>query len=467
MTSGGWTQLGQALASAVGEVSPDRPLSILELAVRGLTVFQIGVDDAGVTHLSQGVSRTWDDSGSSPSVPIPSGPLIIVTSTPDASAVMVALDRLRSARPDALSWVVSPQTDLRQLLSKTLAESPIRQGYELLVARTDRTANTIRLSSLPLFTTGARRGDVAETTVWCESADSGRTSFVVLARNSSTPRLLWAGSVPLQSGRHTVRAELLGPGIVRFVQPVGVTADPHSLGQILDAVPKSLNSVKQGRIICAVEVSGSPPRVATRLYQAGKIIRKLYEHIPEAGQLKVGIIGYGAHRFEGTRRDDRVVVAKWMSTPSEALDSLGWLGVSPHDDSRAAQIEDMLAEVVHRLGSMQESQPTALVILGNKPPYPSHVDSAIPPCPAGYNWQKLLGDLEQRPDVTIAAIRDDLSSPGVVAWASLGSTILLSLDSVEEYELGRRIRLIASSAQHIPIPIADSGEGASGPPFFR
>ena len=355
--------------------------------------------------------------------------------------------------------MVASGCSLAPLLADAIKNSPIRQEYELLVARADVRANRIKLDSHPLFTIGARRGDATEVTVRCEWTGDHGVILAVIARERDTPRLLWAGSVPLQPGRYRVRVELLGPGIVRFIEPAGVASDNRNLKELMDELPRTLNSVKKARIICAVELSGPPKRVAARLYRAEKIIKKLDQQLPEPGQLQVGIVGYGAHRSARKDQDDRVIVSKWMAPPSEALISLGWLGAANFDYPYAAQIEDMLAEVVRRLDSIRESRLTALFVLGDRPPYPSNDNAGFLGCPNAHDWQKSLSILKQRSGIAIIAIRDDLAAAGTVAWASLGSTALLSLDRVDEYELGRRIGLIAPSLQNIPFPMVDSDEG--------
>jgi hypothetical protein len=72
-----------------------------------------------------------------------------------------------------------------------------------------------------------------------------------------------------------------------------------------------------------------------------------------------------------------------------------------------------------------------------------------------HDWEHLLGTLERRSDITIAAIRDDVSAPGIEAWARLGDTVLVPMDSFDEYQLGSQLRLIVPSLDHIPLPLAE------------
>lgn len=142
--------------------------------------------------------------------------------------------------------------------------------------------------------------------------------------------------------------------------------------------------------------------------------------------------------------------------PSEsALRSLGWLGAADIGYRDAAQVEDMLAEVVQRLSTMDESRPTALLVFGDRPPHPAQAGDGLLPCPLGHDWQQSLNSIKLRSDVVVVAIRDDLAAPGTAAWAHLGATMLLALNSVDKDALGRRIGFVVPSLRDIPIPIID------------
>ncbi len=379
---------------------------------------------------------------------------MIVNSAPDSRGATKALGRLCEEYPDASMWT-QPGTDLRGLLADAIADSPIRQSHELLVARIDARDNGIRLDTARLFAEGARRGAVAELAIRSEYVDSHGTIFAVVAWAGRTPRLLSADSARLLPGLHQVRAELLRPGKVLFTEPPNVVTDPRGLSELINSIPRSLNAVSQAHLICAIEVAGSPVHVAARLYRAEKVIEAVHRQMREPGRLEVGLLAYGTHRFDRHRSDDRVTVTQWRSAPDSARKALGWLGAIELGDSPAAQIEDTLAEIVRRLGAQPNTHHTALVLFGDRPPHPADSNGIVKPCPKGHDWRKLLAILKSRPDFTITTIRDELTAPGVSEWTDLDDKpeIPLSLETINADTLATRMNLITPILQQIPIPV--------------
>ena len=240
------TGLWQAISAAVAEASASRPVTVLDLAAAGPVAFQIRFDEIGIPSIGRSRPMTWESVDSGASVQVPSGDLIIANSAPTMLPVSTALDRLRAARPDALAWEV-PGTSVGELLIEAIDGSPIRQDYELLVARADPSANRVWLTSELLFAAGARRGDVATLNVRCEQDGDRRTVLAVVARDGPTPYLLSAGQVSLTPGRQRIHVELLGPGAARFLEPEGVATYRGSLPDLIATIPESLNSVKYAR----------------------------------------------------------------------------------------------------------------------------------------------------------------------------------------------------------------------------
>ncbi|WP_433360646.1 hypothetical protein [Streptosporangium sp. CA-115845] len=372
----------------------------------------------------------------------------------DEPGAMVTLDRLRAARPDAPVWTEAGM-DVGELVAEAGAGSPIRRSYGLLVARADPHTGQIKLASKRLFPIGARRGDIAEVTVRSEAADGRAVVFAVVAWNDSTPTLLLAESAHLRPGPYRVKARLRLPGAVDFLSPPGLTRDPRSVAELMAAIPRSFDPVEQAHFICAVEVAGPAARVAARLDCAEKVIKAIHRQFPQPGRLRIGLLAYGGHRFDRGGRSDRVIVTDWLAAPEDALKSLGWLGTAELGYPRAAQLEDMLAEVVRRLETAPRPQRAALLVIGDRPPHPPGPDGEAVPCPHRHDWQRLLGALELQPDITLAAIRDQPGSPGGAAWARLGATALKSLDTVDADALGAQIGLAVPALRRIPIPLID------------
>jgi hypothetical protein len=440
--------LEHALSAAIAELSADRSLTVLDLAAAGSVAFQIRLDSLGVPRVQESPAAGIG------SVEAGSGTFILAEADPEVPLADAILARYGPHVRAAIR--VRSGADIRSALADVIAGSAIRQDYELLLARADPADSRIRLSAARLFQVGARQGAVAELTVRSECTDESGTVFAVVAREGRTPRLLSADSVRLVPGRHRTRAELVQPGVVRFTEPVGVTADQRTLTELMAAVPRSLNAVGRAHLICAVEITGLAARVAARLYRIEKLIEAMRRQMSAHDQLKVGIIGYGAHRFQHRRDDDRVVVTDWLSKPEDAAKSLGKLGAAKPGRDPAAQVEDMLAEVVRQFELDRESRLQALVIFGDRPPYPANLTDLISACPHHRDWEELLATLEKR-GCRLAAIRDKPSAPGAGAWHRLGgSRPVFPLDTFDPDQVGRQIGFIVPSLLHIPFPLPDA-----------
>ena len=451
-------RLRQELAAALASASASLSATVLDLTDSGVVTFHIGVHKTGTPDIHKVHRANWESVNSGGSLPVPSGTLIIVRSadTPSASA---ALGRLRAARPDVPTWdLPGIGISVGDLLAEAVRDSPIRLDHELIAVQVDESGNRIRLTSTLLFPAGAKRGD--ETSLNVRASAGGRPMVLaVVARDGSTPHLLKADEVLLESGSHEIRAVLLGPGQVQFWAPPtsahAATPFGGNLSDLIATVPETLNSVERAHLICAVEISGSASRVAARLYLAERLIKSLCQQLPQKEQLVVSVIGYGAHRFTSETPDNRVLIGTWMRSPGEALRSLGWMGAADLGYPHAAQVEDMLVEVLERLPPEDGSRPIALLILGDRPPHPPSASGGLLPCPLGHDWQQSMDSLASRTDVFVGAIRDDLSAPGTTAWADLGAAKLQTPDSVDAYKLWQDADLVVLSPRNIPFPIID------------
>jgi hypothetical protein len=450
--------LRRDLVSAIAALSGDRELTVIEAGPAGPATFQVRLDQAGIPRLTESHKAGWD-SGDLTSAPAEPGEALVLVNT--APGMLARLDVLLAANPDAPIWAI-PGADVWALLADVIADSPIQQSYGLVVARLGD--GRVWLSSEPLFPKGAKRGAVAELTVRNECTDEHGTVFAVVSWQESTPRLLSADSARLPPGTHRVRAELRGPGLVRFTDPASLTSDGRSLSELIDSIPYSLNTGHEAHLICAIEVGGEAAQVAARLYCAEKIIKTIAREWPEPAQLKVGVVAYGGHRLERRQTGDPVMVASWRAAPTEAIRALGRLGAADLGYPDAAQVEDMLAAVARRLAPAEvaEQRRTILVVLGDRPPHPPVATGAIPPCPNRLNWEELLHRLVQRPDFTMAAVRDQPSAPGAAAWARLGSSALESLDRLDATALAVRLGLVVPSLRHMPLPVMDADPVPAG-----
>ena len=238
--------LEQKLTAAVADLSRDLRLTVVDLAGIAAAVYQVRLDTLDVPRARLAADQSL-------------GSLDI---TDDMSFVICAvqgiepprsLQSLLRNRPESLIRVAR-NTDVHAALLEAIANSPIRQRYDLVVGRADPGRNRMMLSSIELFSPGARRGVIADLTVRSVCADQSGTVLAVVAwedRDSRTRRLLSANSVRLAPGPQRVLAELAHPGQVRFIEPAGATPDHRSLPELMDAVSPSLNTAGKARLVCA------------------------------------------------------------------------------------------------------------------------------------------------------------------------------------------------------------------------
>jgi hypothetical protein len=293
-------------------------------------------------------------------------------------------------------------------------------------------------------------------TVRTACTDESGTVLAVVARNGPTFDLISVDSVRLAPGSHDIRARLLGPGKIQIVEPGDAVMDTRALPELIAAVPRSLNLAGPARLICAVETTGPASRVAARLYQVEKFIGVIDSQFPEPGSLKIGLVGYGAHRFEKGQDDDRVVVA-WDSAQRDAITSLGQFGAAKPSENRAAQVEDALAEIERRLDTERNARSTALIIFGDGQPYPAQGSDTIPACPKGHDWYSLVSALRTR-GCKPAVVRDNPSAHGSKTWLRLGSGTVYPLDKFDADLIGRRLGLLVPSLEHMPFPLSVPGK---------
>ena len=441
--------LEQKLAAAVASLSCGLRLTVVDLAGIAVAVYQVRLDSLGVPRTQLAAAQDLGSLDITDDMPF------VVCAAPDTELPQ-SVQALVHDRPQSLIRVAL-DTDVRMTLRDVIADSPIRHRYELVRGRADPGRNRILLSSAELFPPGAKRGAVAGLTVRSVCTDEGGTVLAVVARedrDSHTLRLLSADSIRLEPGPQRILAELVHPGRVRFIEPADVTPDHRSLPELIAAIPSSLNAASPAHLICVVDVTGLASRVAARLYQVEKFMVEIRRHFPVTGQVRVGLVAYGAHRAKNRGTDDRIVVTDWASDMDDAAKSLGKLGAAPPDEDRVAQVEDALAEIERRLHARHEGRLTSVVIFGDGQPYPARATETTRACPKGYDWESTLGALKRR-GCRIAAVRDNPSGPGARAWRRLGSGTVFPIDGFDVGAVSRHADLIVSTLENMPFPLAD------------
>ncbi|MGJ6964288.1 hypothetical protein ACSDR0_20480 [Streptosporangium sp. G11] len=481
MTEPGEVLLRKALAGAVAGLDESGRLAVVEVAVDGITTFDLRRDDLGrprcrfdpvIPWSSLVGERRWDDTGRDPArrdltrqdpteeaVIRAAGvhshaALILVCSFPDSPLAGQALAWLHAACPEAMVFV---QADVRvdALLREVVRNDPLDRPYELVVLKRSAVTGGLELAAHQLFGIGARPGAVTEVTARCGVGDERGTAFAVVAWGRS-PLLLSLQSAHLVPGRYDFTVELERPGRVRFFGLPGMADDDRSWADLVAAVPRRLDTrTGSQHLICAVEISGAPGEVAERLGRLRQMIARM--SAGPSAPLRVSLVAYGAHSYDRRVPEGEVEVVDWLVPPGHALASLTRLeerDPAPEGHPHGAQLEDMLAVVAGRVAE-GEAERTVLLTVGDRSPHPARVNGTILPCPHRHDWHALLRRLEQHPGMAFGAICDRDVGKTDPVWSRLGATALTWLNALDIREFGAELGLAAPQDQPIPFPLIE------------
>jgi hypothetical protein len=345
-------------------------------------------------------------------------------------------------------------------------EQAPEQTYELVVAATHPQTRKVFLQGHRLFAVGARPGDASHLTVRCLPTDEHGTVFAVVTWHDRTFELLSIGSVKLAPGLHRVRAVLDGPGRVRFSEPAGMAPDRRRWADLVAAVPARLAPpVAALDLVCAVELGGARDEVDARLTLVRELIKLLRDESPGPGGLRVAVLGYGDHVFDGVHEGKRVVKGAWLADPAEALTAVGRLRPAERHYPDAAPVEDMLAVIVPRLERRTRSadgrrpdggepRRAALLTVGSRGPHPAQTgESSILPCPRRLDFHRLVARLDRVPDLARIAVVDHPPRARDGAWQRLGGTALRTFPDADPRSLGVDLGVLAPHVQRLPFPL--------------
>lgn len=438
-----------------------RRLVVFEVVAEGFTAFTVRRDESGTPRGRAGPRVPWDAGGASwaqaMAERISTGTaVILVCASPGSPPANEAMESVRSAHPEALTFAEA-NVRVAELLRQVIADEPLWQSYDLVVLKRHPLTNGIQLACHPLFGIEARRGESAEVIVQCEPSDEHGTMFAVVTWQDRLPHLLSVHAAKLAPGRYQVVAELERPGRVRFPRLPGLIRCNRSWDELVASIPARLEGqADPAHLICAVEVGGPGERVDERLDRVGQLVAVLSDD-PQSAP-RVSLVVYGSHAFERGVPEEPVHVACWQATADHAQETLHLLEerlgrVPPaRGYAYAAQVEDMLAEVTTRI-ALGGAAPTALLTIGDRPPHPPRVHpSEVLPCPRRIDWEGLTFQLEQRPALMLGAIRDRPSGRSHPAWARLGRDVLTHLAEVDIEKLGADLGLVVAEPQQIPFP---------------
>ncbi|TMR99744.1 hypothetical protein [Nonomuraea basaltis] len=442
-------------------------LVIVEIDAAGTRIFEVRVDEVGTTYHTRRAAAKWstltaagDDVHDAVHriardlISADEGDPVVVLRSADGQEQQAAVRALRQSHPSAQVVEVSG-VKVGELLRELVAGAPLRQAYDLIVARERADDGRLELVGRRLFGPGAKPGEDAQVAVTCTAAGGMLLAISAWAGPLQPSELVSVDHAPLSPGRHLLRAVLERPGVVRFPGIPGLRPDTRAWADVVATLPPQLQSASRpAHLVCAIETSGTAKEFEARCHWAGYVIDLLAERGLDLQQLQVSVVGYGTHVF-GTRHADRTRpnLAVWSASAAQARAALESLQPTTPTYPNAAQLEDVLAEVSTRLLPQPSNTRTALLTIGARPPHPprSGLDR-VPPCPARYDWLALLREMEQRHELRSAVICDSAPAAPSSPWHRLGSAALFQVDAVNAEELALRLGLMTAPGAALSLP---------------
>ncbi|MDN3351449.1 hypothetical protein [Actinomadura sp. DC4] len=458
MSDPGEEFLRKALTESVTDLAGARRLSVADVGVDGITVFELHRDELGTTRGRGRRALRWatDEALSADSVQraargAPDSTVALVCSH-SASHTERAMEWLRTAHPAAQAFTCT-DLEVDVLLREIVEQEPLHQAYDLVVLKQNTGTGRLELGCEPLFSIGARRGETAVLTVRCAPSDDRGTAFAVVTWGGRGPRPLSIDVAKLVPGGYEITAELERPGRVRLTGLPGLARDTRDWADIAALVPPELSPpAGPAHLICAAETNGTETVVGERLGRIRQVIDAVSAESPE--HLQVSLLAYGAHSYDWSVPDEPVQVVCWADSPASALKSLTRLEGRPVTDEgyrHAAQLEDMLAEVVQRLDRARGTGDTALLVLGDRPAHPPRAHpSEILPCPHRHDWESSLRRLRAR-GVRLGAV---CGRPAHRSWHHLGDGAPADLDAVDVRRLTADLGLTMPPSGRAPFPLS-------------
>ncbi|KAB8197449.1 hypothetical protein FH608_002510 [Nonomuraea phyllanthi] len=424
-------------------------LTVVEIDVAGIRFFEVRADEIGTPYVIRRAAAKWSTlTATGDEVADAVGRVARELISPDDPDPVVVLHTAVGPEQEAslraiTAWCpaarVAHPTGVKagDLLRDLAAQVPLRQSYDLVVARERAGDGRLELAGQPLFGAGALPGQDAHATVTCTDPGGMLLAVSAWAGPLEPSGLVSVDHAPLPAGRHTLRAVLERPGQVGFPGIAGLRPHTGSWAEVVAGLPVRLRppSPRPAHLICAIETTGAQDELEARCHWPAYLIDLLAET-----PTQFSIMSYGTHVF-GERHPVHVPprVVLWAGSAAQARVALESLRPAPPTYPNAAQVEDVLAELRGLL--RQDGARTALLTVGARPPHPRRVGrDRVPPCPLRHDWQMLLQDLERRHGTKCAAICDGTSP----VWERLGSAALYQVDAVDVEELAARLDLTSA-----------------------
>lgn len=362
------------------------------------------------------------------------------------------------SRPDAESAEL-PGMNAEQLIREIVDDLPLRLRYELVVLRNDPVSGKLKIQSRPLFSKGARRGNIVEPELLC-AGGSGMVLAITVWEEKPLG-LLSVHRALVPPGRHRVRFVLEGPGRIGFAGGVQVVPEDRPWSVLRGTVPDHyVPTTESVHLILGIEVSCEEAELDERLSRLQEFLKKAAALHPGQNRLAVSVVTYPGHDHSYGRIDHQEPkVALWSGSATEAEQALHNLPTAPVPKAFGAQVEDLLAKVDERLHGTRAAGVTMLVIAGNSPPHPPATTTRtdLLRCPNKFNWETKLKDLRAA-GVKVAAVCGDLSGDRPPAvWQRLAPDGMLTLTGWDADFLAERLGLTRPTGPGLLFPL-DGGE---------
>lgn len=463
--------LREALGEAVARLPDGRDLAVVQIGKSEIFLWKVYRDSLGVPRTKRRtVLRAPGEAGQ----PLEGIVYDILDNVQESQALFSVEDSAPGSAPwKVLDGVRRSGAALRDftcpapfvdLLREVLAEDPLTRMYELVTLR--RTSGGgAEMQTTPLFPVGAQRGETTPLTLRFVSGPPGPPALALVASAQHTQAfgLLSVLSGPVGSGVHTVTAELVRPGRVRFEGlPAPLAEDPRSWNELVSCLPERLEPARPrtGHLVCAVETSvpaADPERLKERIARVRQLLAGLAD-APDAP--RVSLLSYGSHRFAWGVPEQEPPVWCWEGGPEdvlERLDRLAARGPQTESPQRAAEVECALAVIGDRLERSDGTGRTTLLFVGERSPFPRRNQvSGLLPCPRRRDWRLLAGDLRERLGAGFAAICDDHDEEDPPEfWTEFSDGPLFGLDAVDLGALRAALGL-STSARGLPFPLVET-----------
>jgi hypothetical protein len=434
-------------------------LILVDASARGIVIIVIEITEKGTPRVTvHSADETVDNRRKLDSLALPGrfDALFIVSTRlggPDR-----VFQELCKGHPDAESAEL-PGINAEALVRELIDDLPLRLRYEMVVLRTDPASGRLKLRSRPLFSKGARRGNVTEPELLCAGTSGMVLAITVWAEKPLGLLSLHRALVP--PGRHRMRFVLEGPGRVGFAGPAQIVLEERPWSELRHTVPEQyVPTAENVHLICGVEVCCTEPELDERRDRIKELIKRVSTLHPEQNRLSVSVVAYAGHDHSYGRVDHSTPkVLVWAGSAAQAEQAVETLEPAPVPQAFGAQVEDLLAKVDERLHGSGSAAVTALVIAGNSPPHPPTTDprTDLLRCPNKYSWEAKVRDLRDA-GVRIGAICGDLSAARPPAvWRRLAPDGLLTLRGWDADDLAERLGLTRPTGQGLLFPL-DEGE---------